>query len=1264
MGNRRLIIAVVAGALLIGIAATVFFAVTRQGGRPPAAFALVEESTLIVLGGSVELQRGQDRSTLRPGSDTIVRVGDRIRTSADSYAAITYFDGSSTELEPNTDVTIQQLDRTASGGNVVSIKQEIGLTWNRVERLLDASSRFEVTTSSAVAYVRGTEFRVRVSAQQETIVEAVTDDVVVEAQGVTVTVRAGFQTTVLPSQPPAQPVPAPPARSGVQIDVTGPVRPFLTDNLGRSVGFHPSVDGYGTQIPGSKYSVGSAGQRLVIPDPVRSYDLVLRATGSGAYSVTITALADGQPTAGRAFGLGRPLAAEVISGNVAADQTLATSFEFRDNRIQSVRRPPLQVAGAPDRSRMAFGGGGRRTTAAQVEQTAVRQATVEGTRIAALPATRTNTPVPAAGLGQPTTAATATPLTTPTLGATAGTATTTAASPTAVLSRPAGATAASSPAPTSPAVPTVPPTQPPGLTATPAAPTGTTAPTSTSIAAPTETRPAEIATATPVPGVPPTETRVPDVELTPGLAVTSTVSPPVGELATSTATPGLGTATPTSGTAPSPGTPTTSEPTPVLAGSGAEAGPSVVSTSALPPTAIIRGQGGGASGGGGAVPTPSPTSGTTPAGFFLQETVPVPVTGGSVFSSTVRAGGVVSRTTLVSGTTYKIRASGTFVIGGPGFGDAEYAFDVLNQNEINNCFGLLTGTDIGIGIDDTVNDSSKLPFWGPFDPSHVYTIDFVGLGARIELNYHDCAYGDNSGSLTVEIFAPIGAPTATPTATATPTPTSASPTPTPTPASPTSTPTPTTPPGAGGVSFFDNLAAFNTAASSPPIAIDFESITPGTDITGTTISGVTFDLGNQPAPSAPLIVVHGDDTFTPEGFTFPGLQLPLSSYKLFPTSGQNVLSPGGTTLGPGPATVENDDLKLTFAPPVSAVGFDILFQSLDATSFVGIRVVDAAGRELFSNPDIAIAGDVRAQCHDPQERCGAAGGAQFVGFVSNTANIAQIVIDDFDSGPGNPDANIGFDTFRFRTTGGPTATPTPTPTRTPTATPTRTPSATPTSSATATRTPTPLVTATRTPTPVVCPAATGTPVAGSVTVDVGISTADGSLLPTLQLPRLALVCSGLTSGIFLNLSDVGGGTYRATGVAPGTYDVWILDSRFTVDSVPTINVVSPGPHTGTSVQMLANDATLSGFVTDAVTGAGLSGATVTAFRAASGSASRLYGATLASVSGATGTYSYSLASGSYARLNATRTGYAAFIQVPFTIGTGTTVRNFALTPIG
>jgi hypothetical protein len=71
-----------------------------------------------------------------------------------------------------------------------------------------------------------------------------------------------------------------------------------------------------------------------------------------------------------------------------------------------------------------------------------------------------------------------------------------------------------------------------------------------------------------------------------------------------------------------------------------------------------------------------------------------------------------------------------------------------------------------------------------------------------------------------------------------------------------------------GVVIFDHntnggLAGFNTAAGTPPVSIDFDGIAPGTNLNGMTIAGVTF----QPsATGAPLIVVPGNDTFTPPGF--------------------------------------------------------------------------------------------------------------------------------------------------------------------------------------------------------------------------------------------------------------------------------------------------------------------------------------------------------------------------------------------------------------
>ena len=64
-----------------------------------------------------------------------------------------------------------------------------------------------------------------------------------------------------------------------------------------------------------------------------------------------------------------------------------------------------------------------------------------------------------------------------------------------------------------------------------------------------------------------------------------------------------------------------------------------------------------------------------PAGTLL-ETITVPVDGSTT----------VSTTALDADTHYTLLATGEFRIGGPGFGDAEYAYSGTNQGPIDYCF--------------------------------------------------------------------------------------------------------------------------------------------------------------------------------------------------------------------------------------------------------------------------------------------------------------------------------------------------------------------------------------------------------------------------------------------------------------------------------------------------------------------------------------------------------------------------------------------------
>jgi ferric-dicitrate binding protein FerR (iron transport regulator) len=141
--------------------------------------------------------------------NTQLRAGDRIRTTDNSSAIITFFEGSVIELESNTEVGITELIiEVGPKSTTISLEQVIGTTINRVQKLVDTASSYEIETPSAVAAVRGTEYEVVVRSDSTTTVIVTEGNVSVTAQGVSVLVSDNEQTTVLPGEPPGIPVPA------------------------------------------------------------------------------------------------------------------------------------------------------------------------------------------------------------------------------------------------------------------------------------------------------------------------------------------------------------------------------------------------------------------------------------------------------------------------------------------------------------------------------------------------------------------------------------------------------------------------------------------------------------------------------------------------------------------------------------------------------------------------------------------------------------------------------------------------------------------------------------------------------------------------------------------------------------------------------------------------------------------------------------------------------------------------------------------------
>ena len=194
------------------------------------------------------------------------------------------------------------------------------------------------------------------------------------------------------------------------------------------------------------------------------------------------------------------------------------------------------------------------------------------------------------------------------------------------------------------------------------------------------------------------------------------------------------------------------------------------------------------------------------------------------------------------------------------------------------------------------------------------------------------------------------------------------------------------------------LTAFNAAAGHPGIGISFDTLSG--DIAGATINGVHFlsPFGNT------YDVVPAASTFTTAGFT--GV-IDATTNRLFATSGRNILSPGGSALVPGPSLGQVDDLELIFSTDLPAFGLDVLFQSFDLAPNVSILVFNASARTIAS-----------AFLHGNGEPGGAPAGSDFFGVTSTAGDIRGILITDSDNNNIFPDANLGYDTFRF----GPSAT--------------------------------------------------------------------------------------------------------------------------------------------------------------------------------------------------------------------------------------------------
>ena len=282
---------------------------------------------LDIISGEIMVMKNDGISWVKASDGMALEQGSRIRTNADSQASLVFSQGTTTKLEPGTDVIIAALgDISGVQPDVILLKQQTGKTWNLVEKS-DADCSFRIKTSSADIKVHGTAFSTEIDDSGQTCVETTEGEVAVIAEDREVRVLAGEMATVdrgsVPSAPAAIPVPG----NELIFTVGKPASALVTDPSGSSSGYLAD-DSQVNQISGSRI--------IDTDDSIQS--IRIRNARTGEYTVTLRGVTDANYLRVEGYAEGKSAFIHSESSNVtsAGDLIVKLHCDVIDGVIQNV----------------------------------------------------------------------------------------------------------------------------------------------------------------------------------------------------------------------------------------------------------------------------------------------------------------------------------------------------------------------------------------------------------------------------------------------------------------------------------------------------------------------------------------------------------------------------------------------------------------------------------------------------------------------------------------------------------------------------------------------------------------------------------------------------------------------------------------------------------------------------------------------------------------------------------------------------------------
>jgi tripartite ATP-independent transporter DctP family solute receptor len=155
-----------------------------------------------------------------------VRQKSFVKTSAESALEVTFDDGSSFFLRPNTELGLTTVQKKVTSHLVRDVYVETGRVLTKVREATGAGSRLKIKTPSSTAAVRGTEFRVAVDQDKKAFTEVLDGNVAVDAMQKKIALKREEGTMAKKGEPPIDPkkLLPPPAPVDIKPQYNPPVR--------------------------------------------------------------------------------------------------------------------------------------------------------------------------------------------------------------------------------------------------------------------------------------------------------------------------------------------------------------------------------------------------------------------------------------------------------------------------------------------------------------------------------------------------------------------------------------------------------------------------------------------------------------------------------------------------------------------------------------------------------------------------------------------------------------------------------------------------------------------------------------------------------------------------------------------------------------------------------------------------------------------------------------------------------------------------------